>query len=529
MIKFFTKITYIISFSKKKNLLYNKIIILSLFIFFSQLSFSQQLSKVQLLGANSIEYDANLGNGAKRVIGNVRFKQDNVIMTCDSAYFYSNKNNFDAFSNVHVKQDTSLDIYSDFLRHKGDIKIAEFRNNITLKDDDLTLKTDSLNYNLNDNSGYYFAGGIIIDSSSTLESEYGYYEPNQKLFFFKDSVKVWNEKYTIYTDTLKYNTQTEVVYFFGPTRIINDTNFLYCENGWYNTKTDISQFNENAYYKNKVQVLKGDSLYYDRQNGIGRAFINVELIDSVENIILKGNYGEYFEEPERALIVDSALFIQISGEDTLFLHADTLRSKYDSSGVFRQLKAYYKVKMFRPDFQAKCDSLIYSFEDSIVKLHNEPIIWSDENQITADSIEVHSKNRNLDHFELYNSSLIISRDDSIRFNQIEGVNMTGYMKNKELYKIDVNKKAKTIYFAKDEEGFIGVNISESENMIIFLKDNDVERIIYLKKAKASLYPLDEIQEKKLKLKNFKWLIEHRPLKKEDIFIWDTSEEIKKTE
>jgi len=494
--------------------------ILFLFLFtFYNFSFSQGISKIQLVGADAIEFDENLGNGARRLIGNVRFKQDNISMTCDSAYFYPRENNFDAYSKVHVQRDTSLDVYSSFMHYTGNNKVAQFRKNVILTDNDLVLKTNHMDYDLKDNSGKYFNYGIIIDSASTLESQWGFYIPGKKQLFFKDSVRVKNEKYIMYTDTIKYNTQTEVVYFFGPTRIVNDTNLLYCENGWYNTRTDIAQFNKDAYYMNKVQKLSGDSLYYDRNRGIGKAFSNVMLIDTIENIILKGNLGIYYENPERSLITDKALFIHYTKEDTLFLHADTLRSQYDTSGVYRRLNAFYKVKMYREDFQAKCDSLIYSLEDSVIKFYHNPILWAQENQITSDVIYAHTKNNKLDNFELLKKSFVISEEDVEKYNQIKGENMFGYIRKNELYKIEVRKKGETLYFAKDEDGIIGVNKATCDDMNIYLENQDVKRIVFLANPIATLYPIDELGPKDMYLKDFIWLIEHRPKKPMDVFKW----------
>jgi lipopolysaccharide export system protein LptA len=488
--------------------------------FISSHSLSQGISRIQLVGADAIEFDENLGNGARRLIGNVRFSQDDVFMTCDSAYFYPGQNIFDAYSKVHVERDSSLDIYSTFLHYTGNDKIAQFRNKVVLTDQDLTLKTNHMDYDLNDNSGRYFNYGIIIDSASTLESDWGFYIPNKKQLLFKDSVRVKNEKYTIFTDTIKYNTQTEVVYFFGPTRIVSDTNLLYCENGWYNTRTDIAQFNKDAYYKNKVQKLSGDSLYYDRNRGIGKAFSNVTIVDTVENIMLKGNLGVYYENPERSLITDNALFIQYADEDTLFLHADTLHSQYDTSGIYRILNAFHKVKMYREDFQSKCDSLIYSLVDSVIKLYDDPILWAQGNQITADVIYANTIDNKLDNFELKKKSFVISQEDSIRYNQIKGKNMFGYIRNNEIKNIKVRENGETLYFAKDEGGLVGINRATCDSMNIYLKNKEVNKIVFLTNPTATLFPLDELGPKEIYLKNFIWLEDQRPKKPDDVLLWE---------
>jgi lipopolysaccharide assembly outer membrane protein LptD (OstA) len=168
------------------------------------------------------------------------------------------------------------------------------------------------------------------------------------LFFYKDSVVLITPDYKVETDTLKYNTRTKISYFLGPTDISNKEDFLYCENGWYDSQEKKFQFNKNAYYKNKEKILKGDSLYYDKLNGIGKAFVNVELIDTAQNIKLTGNVAKYVKEPESFFITDSAMLTSVSNEnDSVFMHADTIRSDYDSLKINKIIRAYNQVKIYK--------------------------------------------------------------------------------------------------------------------------------------------------------------------------------------
>ena len=155
-----------------------------------------------------------------------------------------------------------------------------------------------------------------------MKSRIGYYYSRQKLFHFKDQVEIYNPKYTIFSDTVKYNTVSQTAWFFGPTRILSKENTIYCENGWYNTKLNIAQFNQNSKLFNKGQILTGDSLHYERDIGFGEAFKHVELFDSAENVLLKGSYGWYYEKPEHAMITGKAEMLKMNNADTLYIHAE---------------------------------------------------------------------------------------------------------------------------------------------------------------------------------------------------------------
>jgi len=495
------------------------LLLVALFVLiFDFTAFSQRKSKIEIKQAKVMESNKKIAGGVLRLIHDVILKQDDVWIYCDSAY--KKRNSFEAYGDVNVKRGETLQISSKYLDHDGNKKLAKFRKDVVMIDEDIILTTEFLDYDLDNNASHFYNGGKIVDSATVLTSLSGKYYPDEDLFFFKDSVVVIDPDYVIYTDTLKYNKLKDITYFFGPTEIISDSNYLYCENGWYDMQYDIAQFNKNAYYQNEKQTLTGDSLYYDRTLGIGIGYINVELVDTVENIILNGDYVFYKEEPEFALVTDNALFTHISGEDSLYLHADTLNSIYDTTGTFRMLKAFYKSKIYRYDFQGMCDSLIYSFQDSVIRMYYDPILWFGENQITAEKINAFVIEDNLDHFELNKTSMIISPKDSIRYDQVKGKDMYGYIRENELTKIDIFKQGETMYFPIDSDGLIGANHVESDNFTIFLKSNEVQNIMFRAKPSAVLNPIGHLPKKQLILKGFIWLDHLRPITKNDVFNWE---------
>jgi len=504
----------------KTTYIYNRILS-SFLLMVTVLSFSlaQNETTIEIINSDSMEKDESLGTNAIRYIGNVIFKHEEAIMYCDSAYFYPDENIVRAYYNIHIEQGDTLDLYGDLLTYNGDNKLAQIRNNVTLIDKESVLKTQKLDFNLEDRIGYYFDGGKITNGDNELHSILGYYYSKDKLFFFRDSVIIINPDYKIFSDTLKYHSVTEVAYFLSPTEIISKENYIYCENGWYDTQHNISQFNENAYLISEGQYIRGDSLYYERDTGIGKAFDNVEIYDSTRNVILKGKFAYYIEDPEYAMLTDSAEFIQLSDEDTLYVHADTLESVLDSTGLHKILKAYYKVKMFSKDFQGKCDSLSYIERDSVFQFFSEPVLWSQEHQLTAEHIDLHTAHEKLHYINLIASSYIISREDSIRFNQIKGRNMIGFFADNELVRIEVKGNGQTIYFPKDEEELIGINKAESTDLVIYLEEGKIERIKFISEPAATLFPPDDLQENELFLGGFVWLDQFRPYSKEDIFIW----------
>ena len=494
-------------------------ILLLALLFAGNLLSAQEEQKIEILNSEYMEYDASVASGVVKYVGEVAFQQEDMLLSCDSAWYFTKENNVHAYGNVHIIQGDTLNLYGEELRYYGDEKFAEMRHDVTLVDKETTLTTDYLDFDLENNVGYYERHGHIVNGDNTLDSRAGYYYSQSKSLNFRDSVVIVNPDYTIYADTLHYNTVSEIAYFLGPTRIISPENSIYCENGWYDTRKNISQFNKNAYLESEGQYLRGDSLYYERENGMGMAFDNVELYDSAQQVILLGRYAIYFEDPEYAMLTDSAVLIQISDEDSLFVHADTLKSVLDTSGQYKILRAYYKVKFHRPDMQGKCDSLAYLESDSVFQLYGDPVLWSQIHQLTAEQMDVHMAFEEPDYIELSTAAFIASQDDSIRFNQIRGRNMVGHFSEDQLSLIDVKGNGQTIWFGRDEGDLIGVNKAESSDIKIYLAEGEVDRVNMITSPSAILYPPGDLLEQELYLSGFNWLEEHRPRSKQDIFQW----------
>lgn len=486
----------------------------------------KQTRKIRINFADVTKYNEDINPDARILLGDVELEHNDFIMFCDSAYFFPSQNKIEAFSNVHIQRGDTLDLFGDYLSYSGNRNFGRVRRNVVLRDKQAKLTTDSLNFYSENNYAYYFEGGKIENEDKTITSRQGHYYSDRNIANFKDSVVIKDPDYTVNCDTLEYNTETEVAYFFGPTHIHSDKNYLYCENGWYKTKEAQFFFNKNACYEKEDRMVRGDTLFYDDSLGYGEIRSNADIRDTTENIILKGNYSEYTDEPEKAFMTDSAHMISIDDEnDSLYLHADTLKSHYDTTGEYRMFKAYYQAKIYKSNLQGKCDSLFYSLKDSIIRMYYEPALWTDSSQITANFIEIFTENDRINKFILHNAAFMISQEGEDRFNQIKGKKMTGYFKENNLKTVEVNGNGETIYYTKNKQDIVGVNKAVSSNLLIQLSDNQVTRVTMLKEPDGTLYPLGDLKE--TKLEGFQWLEELRPKSKYDIFLRSRGQKVKK--
>lgn len=482
---------------------------------------AQEGTRINLEKADNWQYNSDIKKDVQRIIGNVILSHDSAFLYCDSAYLFEKENNVIAYGNVQVKLSDTLNLYSDSLKYDGNTKIARANSNVRLIDNQTILTTDTMVYNRNTQIAQYDYWGKIVNDKNILVSEHGYYYTDKKEFFFKNRVLLLNPEYEMRSDTLMYNTLTEVAYFFGPTEIVSKDkqDSIYCENGWYDTRLDRARFRRNSKIYHDAQFLTGDSLYYERKIGYGQVFRHALLKDTVQNVLLLGNYGEIQRKNGFAFMTDSAMTILVDKKDSLFMHGDTVRATFDTAKTIKKVFCFHKVKFYRYDLQGMCDSLVYDGRDSVLTMYKEPVLWSGLNQLTADSISMTMRNGEADSLFMFNSAFIISKDDTNRFNQIKGRNLNAKFRKNELYKIRILGNSETIYYAREEDkSLIGINKAISSDMLIFLENNKLQSITYLEKPEAHLIPEKDFPVQELKLKGFKWLEDKQPKTKWDIFI-----------
>ena len=451
------------------------------------------------------------------LVGNVLLRHDDIYLYCDSAHLNQQTNSFKAFGHVKIEQGDSLEIYSKRLNYNGNTRIGHLYHNVKMINGEVTLYTDTLIYNREKSLGYYTCGGKLVDSLNTLVSQHGYYYSDTKLAEFKYNVVGKNSNSTITSDTLTYNTENKIATILGPTTILHsDSTIIYSELGWYNSATDQSQLLKKSLINHgDGKSLIGDTIFYDKVIGVGEAFQNVILKDSLNKIHLHGHYGYYKEEGEIGIITDSALMVEFSQQDTTYIHGDTLYSYAINED--KMTLVYRNVRLFNNEFQGVCDSLTFCSADSVLHLMQMPIIWNDNQQITGDTIHIYPKDGTVDHMHVINNAMMTQEEDTLHYNQISGKEIIAYIINEELDHVDISGNVESIFFPDDQGDLIGMNTIKSSYMTVYFKEGKLERFVVFPSPTAVMYPLSQITENMLYLPNYTWQIETRPISKDDIF------------
>ncbi len=489
----------------------------------------QQDKRIYLVHADNLHYDQYRNDGAQVLHGKVHFRHVGANLYCDSAHFYEPTNSFEAFGHVRMVQGDTLSLVSDYAYYDGDAQLARARHNVVLKHRKTTLYTDSLDYDRMYNFGNFFEGGKMIDGKSTLTSDWGEYHTDTKMAMFYFDVRLKDENMFLTTDSLYCDTRTSRAHIVGPSNITSGSSHIYSEDGYYNTRTEESELFGRSVIKDQGRTIVGDSVFRDARTGLNHAYMNVVLTDSINKNRLIGDYMEYDDSTGYAMATDNAMAVDFSQKDTLYMHADTLKIfsfNYNTDSVYRKMHAYHKVRAYRIDVQAVCDSLVYNSKDSVMTMYRDPIVWNEGQQLFGEEIRVYMNDSTIDWAHVTKQAFSIEQmPDSTHFNQVSSNEMKAYFRQGEIRETQAIDNVLVVYYPVDESDsvLIGLNYTETPLLKMFLENRKMKRI-WMEKPKGTLYPMTQIPSDKYYLPNFAWFDYVRPLNKQDIFNWRPKKE-----
>lgn len=540
---------------------------------------AQQRKEVQIIHANSAKSLQLNGQTINRLIGNVKLLHNETEMTCDSAYVYPDQH-FEAFGHVVVNKDT-LWLYGDYMDYMSETGIGKVRGKlVTLLDGGTRLRTQFLDFDTEANVATFTKGGTIDKDDSLLESEEGKYDANEKLAIFFKKVEMKDDDYLIKSDSLHFFTEKEYAIFFRQTYLWSEDGFLSCLYGYYDKPNDHVFLADEAYIQTKEQEAWSDSAHYYRVIGEGELFNNIQIFDSAQYLLAFGDYGMIYEHEQASYLTQkpsAALFTQNVKDDTMFIKSDTMRifsrpnpdfksgidtieqtpvdttiktvstiipndsidalwdGDIDSvsnaitaesvkeepahqDSLHRFFEAYNNVLFYHPEVQGKCDSFSYTVHDSLGEMFFDPVIWNQENQMTANKINILQRNNQIHQMELIEAGFITSVDDSLKsyFNQVKGRDIVAHFRDNDLYEIEVFGNGQTIYYLRDKDKLSGINKSLSTDIVIAVENRKIQRINYITDPKSDILPPKNIEVKDLMLRGFSWRSNIRPVSRYEV-------------
>mgnify|MGYP000423024838 CR=1 FL=1 len=296
---------------------------------------------------------------------------------------------------------------------------------------------------------------------------------------------------------------------------------MHCNKGVYFSKEDRVQLWNGATLNEPGRSFYADSLLYNQKTDFGEGFCNVMLYDTTEKVKFLADY--MFRKPgnEEVVLKESARIYQYTDKDTLYLAGDTITYYQDTTTNTKLSIIENNVAIIKGDMFIRCDSAYFSERDSILKLHKEPILWSKNTQLFADSILTTYYDKEFHEMKMYYNAMIISEHegDTIHYDQVKGKFMTAILDSSQIKQVDIEQNSQTLYYpsetSTDSTGteiktLSGMNQTDCNKISIRFKNSEIQDISFQDDPTSTFYPMDKIPSKKLYFKGFSWEIERKP-------------------
>lgn len=464
--------------------------------------------------------------GAIVFTGNVEVWHDGVKIKCNKAYHYESENYIKLFGNVNINQGDTIFMDSRYAEYNGEKKFAYASGGVNMRSPDMRLVTDTVYFDRNIQEAYYNSSGTIYSGENTLKSRQGRYYMTQKKYQFLTAVTLTNPQYVMKSNHLDYYTNSGHSYVFGPTTITGKKDFIYTEKGFYDTKKNLATLLTNSYIKYDTQIIRGDSMHYDRKREFSSATDNVRVTDTVNKFLVTGHYAELYKAKDSIFITKHALAVTQVENDSVYSHAK--RMVVTGKPGSRIIRGYTDARFYKTDMSGKCDSIHSNEVTGLTQLIKRPVVWNGESQVTGDVIHLISENKTqqLDSIKVLINAFIIQQDTiwsyknptKPRYSQIKGKNLYGKFLDNKLYEIDLIGNTEKVYYMYDSDNYlIGIDKGVSSKIHIELEENQISSVTSLVKPESSSYPETELPENARNLRGFIWRGDERIRTKEDIF------------
>ena len=453
-------------------------------------------------------------------------------------------------------------------RYVSHEKTFYFYNDVEMFTDSVFIKSDELRYNTESDRVFFGKGTTAWQEENILTTESGYLDRPSNTFHFDRESYIMTADQELWSDTLIYDRNNGIARLYGNIQILDtvQSTIAFADFAEYlpdERRITLSDTPSVALYtvENEIRdtiFFRADTIIYhtERFCDIDSATVALakerkKLADMDPLAVIEAENAAYLErmkhrsnmvgvsaeeaaaaaagQQTESVEIKEELHTGISAEaDSTTVVADM--PLQDSVAAIRPepvqadtssvafIDAWHNVKLFRADFQAVCDSLVYTGIDSIARLYKEPVLWNDTiNQITSDSIQLSFRNNALYKANMISNAFISAQEDSSHFNQVRGTEMIAFFKENDIYRFDAIGGASMIFFLREKDSLI-TTMNRKEGRIISarIKERKIQRIKYIEELKNDVYPTYNLTEEEKYLRGFVWFPERRPASREEV-------------
>ncbi len=446
-------------------------------------------------------------------------------LTSKRGYYYVNEKAA-YFKDSVIVVDTNFTLKADTLKFNTASKVVEFLGPTLIKNDSIKVYCESGYYDTENNVAEFTENAQFEKNGQQAQAAIIRYDGSNKEYLLIGDAQFREGTQQATADTIRHDEAADVTYLIGNAKFQDGEQNIDAQTIVYDAKTETYSTKGRSRISNPPQILEADQVDFVEATGLGLAIGNVIWQDTASQVTIicdnadinqNTNYLKASGGPK-----GRPLFISLIDEDSLFMAADTLMSltiDSTSSDSSRLLIGYYDVRIYKSNLQAICDSLVYNTQDSLFFFYDDPIMWSDTSQFSADTMTMQLANNTIDRIFLRDNGLIVNSPDEFFFNQIQGKDITAIFDGENLRRMDVEGNAESVYYALDDDkAYVGVNKTICSEMILYFGNNQVDRIKFFEQPQGNFYPMQDADHEAMKLEGFYWETTRRPMQVEDLFM-----------
>lgn len=464
--------------------------------------------------ADRLEGDVVDNKPCKKLEGNVvfTFHKSGMVLTADKAYQYDDQSLIKAQGNVRIMDQEGGVVESVFLTYYLLQKRAIFEKDVRCSSKKSIFYTPKLIYDVEKKQGKFLKGGKLVQDQMVLTSSKGLYDGAHHQVTFSDKVVLVDPSYTFHSDQLDYDTQSEVAYFRGATKIIyRDGVLTTSKGGYYALPKKQLAFEQGALTTENI-TLAADHL--EIVNGEDCAATgHVSLCSQKHDALITGGKASYVGKEKKGVITGSPLLTKVVNNETIYLRADTFVILEKNEPPEQEVHALNHVRLYQEVVQGVADGAVYNTSKNSIYLHNKPVIWCGQYQITGE--EVHLAIEEAEHVRMYvDKNLFMASENLVgQYNQVKGNKLVGLFKEGVIEKMSISGNSESIYFALgDNNELVGMNHIKCNGMEMAMVDNALAEMTCQPKPIGVFYPAENLKEDQMKLPGFVWFGEKWPTK-----------------
>ena len=444
----------------------------------------EKKEQVKILGANTIERNPEISD-ASRLLGNVKLGFGESVLYCDSAYRFDD-GTFEVFSNIKVLSEPNSTLFAEYAILNPNSETITVRDSVRFLHEDMQLSCKELVYDIENKLVHYFSRARFVDGEKTLESNVGTYSSNSGRLYAGGNVIIEEGMDFIASDSIAIDKENEFIQIFKRTHMDINGALINCSRGEFDGDTKEGWFAGDASVYDNQGYLAGDSIVVAREEGEGAAWGNVVVRDSSKTLTVTGVHANRSNDIELIYgdSITPAIVTNIEEGDTLILGADMLSKDED------WLFAVGGVEFEQGAFSGEGDSLSWELDADEVWLLGNPIVRSEEEELTGDSVRMMVIDNQPSLLSLIGNAKVLSYTNDTLQNEMMGKTLDAKFTNGDIDLVDIKGNGNIIYYTIDDANSVSKNKATCSHIKMHFIHREVESIILLNSPEGSVEKLN---------------------------------------